>query len=99
MSATIGQPAAKPAASSIPDGLVAVTAPVVGRFYSAAAPSDPPYVEGGSKIAVGATVGLIEVMKVFTSIKSEIAGVIERILGSNGGFVQFVPPLFLVRPA
>ena len=98
-STPIGQPAAKPAASSIPDGLVAVTAPMVGKFYSAAAPSDPPYVEIGSKVAVGATVGLIEVMKVFASIKTEIAGVIERILVSNGEFVEFGQPLFLIRPA
>ena len=94
----IAQPVAKPAASSIPDGLVAVTAPVVGKFYSAAAPSDPPYVEVGSRVVVGATVGLIEVMKVFTSIRTEIAGVIERILVSNGEFVEFGQPLFLIRP-
>jgi acetyl-CoA carboxylase biotin carboxyl carrier protein len=98
MSAPVPQPAPKPAASSIPDGLAAVTAPMVGKFYSAAAPSDPPYVEVGSKVAVGATVGLIEVMKVFTSIKTEIAGVIERILVSNGEFVEFGQPLFLIRP-
>ena len=95
----IPQPVARPAASSIPDGLVAVTAPMVGKFYSAAAPSDPPYVEVGSKVAVGATVGLIEVMKVFASIKTEIAGVIERILVTNGEFVEFGQPLFLIRPA
>jgi acetyl-CoA carboxylase biotin carboxyl carrier protein len=94
----IPPPTAKPAASSIPDGLVAVTAPMVGKFYSAAAPSDPPYVEVGSKVAVGATVGLIEVMKVFTSVKTETAGVIERILVSNGEFVEFGQPLFLLRP-
>ena len=94
----IPQPAAKPAASSIPEGLVAVTAPMVGKFYSAAAPSDPPYVEVGSKVAVGATVGLIEVMKVFASIKTETAGVIERILVSSGEFVEFGQPLFLLRP-
>jgi acetyl-CoA carboxylase biotin carboxyl carrier protein len=94
----IPQPAAKPAASSIPAGLVAVTAPMVGKFYSAAAPSDPPYVEVGSKVAVGATVGLIEVMKVFASIKTETAGVIERILVSSGEFVEFGQPLFLLRP-
>jgi acetyl-CoA carboxylase biotin carboxyl carrier protein len=94
----IPQPAAKPAANSIPEGLVAVTAPMVGKFYSAAAPSDPPYVEVGSKVAVGATVGLIEVMKVFASIKTETAGVIERILVSSGEFVEFGQPLFLLRP-
>jgi acetyl-CoA carboxylase biotin carboxyl carrier protein len=92
------QPAAKPAPSSIPIGLVAVTAPVVGKFYSAPAPSDPPYVEVGSKVVAGATVGLIEVMKVFTSIKTETAGVIERILVSSGEFVEFGQPLFLLRP-
>jgi len=94
----IPQPAAKPAASSIPEGLVAVTAPMVGKFYLAPAPSDPPYVEVGSKVAAGATVGLIEVMKVFASIKTETAGVIERILVSSGEFVEFGQPLFLLRP-
>jgi len=97
-SAPVPHSAARSAASSIPDGLAAVTAPMVGKFYSAAAPSDPPYVEVGSKVAVGATVGLIEVMKVFASIKTEIAGVIERILVSNGEFVEFGQPLFLIRP-
>jgi acetyl-CoA carboxylase biotin carboxyl carrier protein len=91
-------PAPQPAPSSIPAGLVAVTAPMVGKFYSAPAPSDPPYVEVGSKVAVGATVGLIEVMKVFASIKTETAGVIERILVSSGEFVEFGQPLFLLRP-
>jgi len=91
-------PAPQPAPSSIPAGLVAVTAPMVGKFYSAPAPSDPPYVEVGSKVAVGATVGLIEVMKVFASIKTESAGVIERILVSSGEFVEFGQPLFLLRP-
>ena len=80
------------------DGLVPVTAPMVGKFYAAASPSDPPYVEVGTKVAAGATVGLIEVMKVFASIKTETAGVIERILVSNGQFVEFGQPLFLLRP-
>ena len=93
------EPAAPPASGSIPEGLVAVTAPMVGKFYSAPAPSDPPYVEVGSKVAAGATVGLIEVMKVFASIKTERAGVIERILVTNGEFVEFGQPLFLIRPA
>jgi acetyl-CoA carboxylase biotin carboxyl carrier protein len=96
--ASAPQPEAKPATSSIPAGLVAVTAPMVGKFYSAAAPSDPPYVEVGSKVVAGATVGLIEVMKVFASIKTETAGVIERILVSSGEFVEFGQPLFLLRP-
>jgi acetyl-CoA carboxylase biotin carboxyl carrier protein len=97
------QPAAPPAAPMAPpvptaDGLVAITAPMVGKFYSSPSPSDPHYVEVGSKVAAGATVGLIEVMKVFTSIKTETAGTIERILVSSGEFVEFGQTLFLMRP-
>jgi acetyl-CoA carboxylase biotin carboxyl carrier protein len=91
--------AKQPAATAIAEGLVPVTAPMVGKFYSAPAPSDPPYVEVGSKVAVGATVGLIEVMKVFASIKTEIAGTVEKILVTNGEFVEFGQPLFLIRPS
>ena len=79
-------------------GLLAVTAPMVGKFYAAPSPSEPPFVMPGTKVAAGATVGLIEVMKVFASIKTETAGVIERILVSNGQFVEFGQTLFWIRP-
>lgn len=109
-SAAMPQPAAAspppgppvlPAAEKAPvvaDGLIAITSPMVGKFYAAPSPSDPPYVEVGTTVAAGATVGLIEVMKVFASIKTEIAGTIERILVSNGEFVEFDQALFLIRP-
>ena len=90
--------AASRSEAAIPPGLVPVTAPMVGKFYAAAAPADPPYVQVGSAVEVGTTVGLIEVMKVFTSIKTETAGVIERILVSSGEFVEIGQPLFLLRP-
>src|SRR5262245_31372912 len=96
--APAAQPAAAAQAATIPAGLVPITAPMVGKFYSAASPSDPPYVEVGSKVAAGTAVGLIEVMKVFASIKTEIAGTIEKILVTNGEFVEFGQPLFLLRP-
>jgi acetyl-CoA carboxylase biotin carboxyl carrier protein len=79
-------------------GLLPVTAPMVGKFYAAPSPSDPPFVVPGARVAAGATVGLIEVMKVFASIKTETAGVIERILVSNGQFVEFGQTLFWLRP-
>jgi acetyl-CoA carboxylase biotin carboxyl carrier protein len=97
-SAPAAQPAPKAAANPADEGLVPVTAPMVGKFYSAASPSDPPYVEQGTQVTEGTTVGLIEVMKVFASIKTETAGVIERILVSNGQFVEFGQTLFLLRP-
>jgi len=96
--ATQAAPAPAAQVAPIPAGLVPITAPMVGKFYSAASPSDPPYVEVGSKVAAGAAVGLIEVMKVFASIKTEIAGTIEKILVTNGEFVEFGQPLFLLRP-
>jgi len=90
--------AVKAEVPSVDSGLVPVTAPMVGKFYAAAAPSDPPYVQQGDKVAVGATVGLIEVMKVFASIKTEAAGTVEKILVTNGQFVEFGEALFLIRP-
>jgi acetyl-CoA carboxylase biotin carboxyl carrier protein len=79
-------------------GLLPIAAPMVGKFYAAPSPSDPPFVVAGAKVAAGATVGLIEVMKVFASIKTETAGVIERILVSNGQFVEYGQTLFWIRP-
>ena len=79
-------------------GLTPILAPMVGKFYAAPSPSEPPYVAEGTAVEAGATVGLIEVMKVFTSIKTETCGTIERILVSNGQFVEFGQPLFLLRP-
>ena len=96
-SAAAGPPTPK-ADVTVPEGLLAVTAPMVGKFYAAASPSDPPYVQQGTAVTAGATVGLIEVMKVFTSIKTETAGVIERVLVTNGQFVEFGQALFLLRP-
>ena len=90
--------ATRPTPTAIPAGLLPVVAPMVGKFYSAPSPADPAYVEVGSKVAVGATVGLIEVMKVFASIKTETAGTIEKILVTNGEFVEAGQPLFLIRP-
>ena len=80
------------------EGLLPVSAPMVGKFYAAPSPSEAAFVTVGAKVAAGATVGLIEVMKVFTSIKTETAGVIERILVSNGEFVEFGQTLFWLRP-
>jgi acetyl-CoA carboxylase biotin carboxyl carrier protein len=84
--------------AAVTEGLMAVTAPMVGKFYAAPSPADPPYVQVGTRVEVGGTVGLIEVMKVFTSIKTETAGVVEQILVGNGDFVEFGQTLFLLRP-
>ena len=93
-------PAAQARVAAVPvdEGLITVTAPMVGTFYAAPSPSDPPYVEAGGRVAADATLGLIEVMKVFTAVKTEIAGTVEKILVSNAQTVEFGQPLFLIRP-
>ena len=92
-------PAVAPAASAdADDGLVAVKAPMVGTFYAAPAPTEPPFVQKGAHIEVGATLGLIEVMKVFTAIKAEIGGTVEAILINDAQFVEYGQPLFRIRP-
>jgi acetyl-CoA carboxylase biotin carboxyl carrier protein len=96
--ATVAPAAKSDLAAAADAGLVPVTAPMVGKFYAAASPSDPPYVLAGTAVEVGATIGLIEVMKVFASIKTETAGTIEKVLVTNGEFVEFGQPLFLLRP-
>jgi acetyl-CoA carboxylase biotin carboxyl carrier protein len=92
------EPAAAATAVAADPGLITVNAPMVGTFYASPSPQDPPYAQVGQRIEVGATLGLIEVMKVFTSIKAETAGVIEKILIGNSQTVEFGQPLFLIRP-
>jgi acetyl-CoA carboxylase biotin carboxyl carrier protein len=96
-------PRASPSAPAKPDapvaapGLVPISAPMVGRFYASASPADPPYVQQGNAVAAGTTLGLIEVMKVFTSVKTETAGTIEQILVTSGDYVEFGQTLFMLR--
>jgi acetyl-CoA carboxylase biotin carboxyl carrier protein len=96
--ATAPGPAAPEAPAVVDESLVAVTAPMVGTFYAAPAPTEPPFVEQGTRVEAGATLGLIEVMKVFTAIKAEIGGVIEAILVADAQFVEYGQPLFRIRP-
>ncbi len=72
------------------DGLprVQVRAPMTGVFYRAPAPKEPPFVEVGDHIEVGQTIGLIEAMKVFSEVPSEVAGRVVDIPAKNGELVQ-----------
>jgi acetyl-CoA carboxylase biotin carboxyl carrier protein len=81
------------------DGLVPITAPLLGTFYAQPQPGAPPFVKIGSSVDEDTTVGLIEVMKVFNSITAGVSGVITDILAKNGQFVEYGQRLFLVRPS
>ncbi|MWD29371.1 biotin carboxyl carrier domain-containing protein, partial [Aquicoccus sp. SCR17] len=89
-------PKASPAAAE--EGLIEVTAPIVGTFYIAPEPGAAPFVTEGDKVDETSTVGIIEVMKVFNNIKAEQAGTVVRCLVEDGAFVEFGQPILLIRP-
>jgi acetyl-CoA carboxylase biotin carboxyl carrier protein len=93
--ATPAAPTAAPAA----DNLYTVKSPMIGTFYRAAGPDKENYVEVGSEIAPGKTVCMIEAMKLFNEIDSEVSGKIVKILVDNASPVEFDQPLFLVEKA
>ena len=75
-----------------------IKSPMIGTFYGTAAPDKPSFVEIGDEIAVGKTVCIIEAMKLFNEIESEIAGRIVKVLVQNATPVEYDQPLFLVEP-
>ena len=75
-----------------------VKAPLTGIFYNAPAPGSAPFVRVGSEVAVGTVIGLIEAMKLFNEIKSDLAGRIVRVVAENGALVKAKQPLIEVEP-
>jgi acetyl-CoA carboxylase biotin carboxyl carrier protein len=98
-------PAAAPAAPAAPvaapvaDNLYTVKSPMIGTFYRAAGPDKDNFVEVGSEIAPGKTLCMIEAMKLFNEIDSEVSGKIVQILVDNASPVEFDQPLFVVEKA
>lgn len=88
-------PAANPAAD-LPPGGVIIAAPNIGTFYRSPKPGSAPYVEVGDTIAAGDELCLIEVMKLFTALKSDTGGRIHSILVDDGIMVEGGQPLFVV---
>jgi acetyl-CoA carboxylase biotin carboxyl carrier protein len=79
-------------------GMRFVTAPLTGVWYAAPSPGARPYVQDGDEIGIGAVVGLIEAMKLFNEIKSDVAGKVTRILVERGTLVKRQQPLVEVDP-
>jgi acetyl-CoA carboxylase biotin carboxyl carrier protein len=90
-------PAANPSASQLAGH--AVRSPMVGTFYRAPSPNDPPFVEVGRDVKRGDTLCLIEVMKLFTTITADQDGRVAHILPGNGDLVEFDQILFVIDPA
>jgi acetyl-CoA carboxylase biotin carboxyl carrier protein len=71
----------------------------VGTFYRAPAPEAPPYVEGGTRVAKGQTLCILEAMKLMNELESEVAGTVREICVENGEPVEYGQVLFRIEPA
>jgi acetyl-CoA carboxylase biotin carboxyl carrier protein len=80
------------------DTTVAVNAPLTGVYYSAASPSSPSFVNIGETIHVGQVVALVESMKVFNEVVSEVSGRVTALVAKSGDVVQKGAPLIRVEP-
>jgi acetyl-CoA carboxylase biotin carboxyl carrier protein len=112
IAATVMAPVADPAAAvgggpSPTDGVAAtaeapskpsVKAPLTGVWYGSPAPGSAPFVVAGREVAVGQVVGLIEAMKLFNEIKSDLAGKVVRVIPESGALVKAKQPLIEVEP-
>jgi acetyl-CoA carboxylase biotin carboxyl carrier protein len=99
-----GAPAADAAAGPLnpfgepAPGMRFVTAPLTGVWYASPSPGARPYVQEGDEIGAGAVVGLIEAMKLFNEIKSDVAGKVVRVLVERGTLVKRQQPIVEIDP-
>ncbi len=91
-------PAPETPAADREEDLLKIVAPMVGTFYRRPAPDKPPFVQVGDHVEKGQTVCIIEAMKLFNEIESEVSGTIVKVLVDDATPVEFGQPLFLVKP-
>lgn len=81
------------------DNLITIKSPMIGTFYRRASPDKPLFVEVGDEVVPGKVVCIIEAMKLFNEIESEVSGKIVKILAEDASPVEYDQPLFLVEPS
>lgn len=94
-------PAAAPKAEApvaAADNLITIKSPMIGTFYRSAGPGKPTFVNVGDEIKAGQVICIIEAMKLFNEIESEMSGTIVKVLVEDGTSVEYDQPLFLVQP-
>ena len=87
-----------PAEDALESGLETINSPMVGTYYVAAAPGEPPFVVAGDTVDAGQTVCIVEAMKIMNEVAAKLPGVIVKVLVENGDPIEFDQPLFAVRP-
>ena len=89
----------KEAETSKTENLLTIKSPMIGTFYRQAGPGKPIFVSVGDEVEKGQVVCIIEAMKLFNEIESEVSGKIVKVLVEDASPVEFDQPLFLVEPA
>ncbi len=77
---------------------ITIKSPMIGTFYRSSTPDKPSFANVGDEVAVGKVICIIEAMKLFNEIESEVAGRIVKVLVDNASPVEYDQPLFLVEP-
>ena len=79
--------------------MITIKSPIIGTFYRKSAPEKPAFVEVGDTIKEGDVLCVIEAMKLFNEIESEVSGTVVKILVDDASPVEFDQPLFVINPA
>ena len=85
--------------TTTPSNTVTIKSPMIGTFYKKPSPDKPNFVEVGDEVSVGKVVCIIEAMKLFNEIESEVSGKIIKILVDDASPVEYDQPLYLVEPS
>jgi acetyl-CoA carboxylase biotin carboxyl carrier protein len=91
-------PADKSKATESTENYLIIRSPMIGTFYRSSSPGKPSFVEVGSEVTPGKVVCIIEAMKLFNEIESEVKGRIVKVLAEDASPVEYDQPLFLVEP-
>jgi len=91
-------PAAAEAAPAADDNLVTIKSPMIGTFYRSSTPDKPPFKNVGDSVNEGDVICIVEAMKLFNEIESEVSGKIVKVLVDDASPVEYDQPLFLVEP-
>lgn len=97
--APVASVASAPVASDDSDNYVEVKSPMIGTFYRSANPESPALASVGDKIEKGQTICIVEAMKLFNEIESEVSGTIVKVMVENASPVEYDQVLFLVDPS
>lgn len=88
----------KPAASAAPSNSVTIKSPMIGTFYRSPSPDKPVFVNVGDEIKAGQVLCIIEAMKLFNEIESEVSGRLIKVIADDSSPVEYDQPLFLIEP-